>query len=70
MERLLKGLFSFSTVNRFRDASEVLQEIKPLEFLPGAILAERYELLDQLGKGGMGEVYRVRDLELETYRRP
>jgi len=65
VERLLKGLFSFSTVNRFRDASEVLQEIKPLEFLPGAILAERYELLDQLGKGGMGEVYRVRDLELE-----
>lgn len=65
VERLLKGLFSFSTVNRFRDASEVLQEIKPLELLPGAIIAERYELLNQIGKGGMGEVFRVKDLELE-----
>jgi len=65
VERLLRGLFSFSTVNRFRDASEVLQEIKPLELLPGAIIAERYELLNQLGKGGMGEVFRVKDLELD-----
>jgi serine/threonine protein kinase len=65
VERLLKGLFSFSTVNRFRDASEVLQEIKPLELLPGAIIAERYEILNELGKGGMGEVFRVKDVELD-----
>lgn len=65
VERLLKGLFSFSTVNRFRDASEVLQEIKPLELLPGAIIAERYEILNEIGRGGMGEVFQVKDLELD-----
>ena len=31
----------------------------------GSIFAERYEVFEQIGKGGMGEVYRVMDLKLE-----
>jgi hypothetical protein len=36
-----------------------------LRFPPGSILQQRYHMLASLGSGGMGEVYRARDLALD-----
>ena len=39
-------------------------EIPGEELIRGATLAGRYEVIEELGRGGMGRVYRVLDLKL------
>ncbi len=39
-------------------------EIPPLELKRGSLFAERYEIIEKLGKGGMGHVYRVEDTKI------
>ncbi|MFC2142249.1 protein kinase [Acidobacteriota bacterium] len=39
-------------------------EVPSIEFIRGAVFADRYEIIEELGKGGMGKVYRVEDKKI------
>lgn len=47
---------------------EVLEEQKAVQLSAGDLLAERFSVIEQLGFGGMGAVYKVEDTTLEETR--
>lgn len=49
-------------------APEIAAEQKSVALNPGDIVSDRFQVVDQLGFGGMGAVYRVKDLRMNEER--
>ncbi|MGH9797065.1 MAG: protein kinase domain-containing protein, partial [Candidatus Polarisedimenticolia bacterium] len=50
---------------RYPDARAVLQDLEIRDIVPGMMVADRYEVMAEIGRGGMGTVFRAHDTELD-----
>jgi serine/threonine protein kinase len=50
---------------RYPDVKAVLQDLELKEVVPGMVVGGRYEVLAEVGRGGMGTIFRARDTEID-----
>ncbi|HKQ96623.1 MAG TPA: serine/threonine-protein kinase, partial [Candidatus Polarisedimenticolia bacterium] len=50
---------------RYSGAADMLADLHVKEIVPGMLVSGRYEILAEIGRGGMGAVFRARDTEID-----
>jgi len=50
---------------RYPDAKTLLEDLVLREIVPGMVVSGRYQVLAEIGRGGMGAIFRARDAELD-----
>src|SRR5262249_39606961 len=65
LKAVLLRLLEKDKSKRYPDAAVVLSDLQLKEVVPGITVAGRYEVLAEIGRGGMGTIFRARDTELD-----
>lgn len=65
LRRVIQACLVPDRTRRLGSAQKLLEELHGTNLLPGALIANRYEITKELGRGGMGTVFAARDLVLD-----
>src|SRR5262245_42557436 len=65
LKSVILRLLEKDKTRRYPDAQAVLHDLQLKEVVPGITVAGRYEVLAEIGRGGMGTIFRARDTELD-----
>ncbi|HEY3174570.1 MAG TPA: protein kinase [Candidatus Polarisedimenticolia bacterium] len=65
MKKIIARCLEKDRSRRYRSAAQILDELKAAAIVPGVIVDERYEIVRELGIGGMGRIYQALDRELD-----
>jgi serine/threonine protein kinase len=65
LRRIIERCLEKDRTRRYRSAAAVLDELKASGIVPGVVIADRYEIVRELGVGGMGRIYQAIDRDLD-----
>ncbi|MFQ5701126.1 MAG: protein kinase [Acidobacteriota bacterium] len=65
LRKIVKKCLAKDQARRYRSAEQILDELKASALVPGAVIADRYEIVRELGIGGMGRIYQAIDRDLD-----
>jgi serine/threonine-protein kinase len=65
LKRVILRCLEKNRDRRHPDARALLQDLSLKEIVPGMTIADRYEVLAEIGRGGMGSIFRARDIEMD-----